>query len=242
VRQFQKRVGVKKIYSHIKPALAREKVKLGRDKLFDLLRAEDLLVERKKRYQRTTYSNHNYAVAPNRIKNLEISHPNQVFVSDITYVTLKNRFAYLFLVTDAYARKIVGYHLSLDLDHNGALLALDMALRKVKDPRGIIHHSDRGCQYCCHEFLQYLAAYGMCSSMTDEAHCYQNAIAERVNGILKDEFDVDLVFDNFNLALSAIRRAIKIYNTKRLHWALDLKTPEAIYQATAPAENSLQVA
>lgn len=192
-----------------------------------------MLVERKKSYHKTTYSDHDYAIAPNRIKGLEINQSNQVFVSDITYLTLKGRFAYLFLVTDAFSRKIVGFHLSFDLTHHSALLALEMALSSIKDPTGIICHSDRGCQYCCHEFLKYLNENKMLSSMTDASHCYQNAIAERVNGILKDEFNLDAVFENFAQAHRAVVKAIVIYNTKRGHWSLGLKTPQAVYSKAA---------
>lgn len=233
VRKEQPRAGTKKVYNYIKPKLREENIKIGRDKLYATLKANDLLVERKKRYSKTTYSNHEYAVAPNRIKELEVTKPNQVFVSDITYITLKRCFAYLFLVTDAFSRKIVGFHLTLDLTHHSALLALHMALSSVKDSDDIIHHSDRGSQYCCHEFLRYLKDHNMCSSMTDESHCYQNAIAERVNGILKDEFKLDAVFEDFGQALRAVVRAINIYNTKRAHWSLDLHTPDEVYSKAA---------
>jgi putative transposase len=192
-----------------------------------------LLVFPKKRYQRTTYSNHPYAIAPNRVKGLSIERPNQVIASDITYIALTKGFAYLFLVTDVYSRKILGYHLSRDLNHYSALLALDMAITGIKDTAGMIHHSDRGCQYCCHEYLNYLAANHITSSMTDEAHCYQNAIAERVNGILKLELNLDAVFPDFQTAKLATKNAIRIYNSKRTHWSLGLKTPDQIYSLAA---------
>ena len=233
VRRDQPRVGTKKAYSHIKPTLQRETLKCGRDKLFDILRANDMLVVRKKRYEKTTYSEHDYAVAPNRIKDIEVTEPNKVYVSDITYIRIKSSFAYLFLVTDAFSRKIVGFHLSRDLTHHSALLALNMATSHLSDPRGIIHHSDRGCQYCCHEFLDFLQQLNMASSMTDSSHCYQNAIAERVNGILKDEFSLDAVFTDFDSAKRAVVRAVLVYNTKRLHWSLGLKTPNQIHQLAA---------
>ena len=188
---------------------------------------------RKKRYQRTTYSQHSYAVAPNRVKGVKISHPNQVLVSDITYLALPRGFAYLFLVTDAFSRKILGYHVSRDLSHHSALLALDMAVQKIPDPSQMIHHSDRGCQYCCHEFLKYMRSYQIQSSMTDENHCYQNAIAERVNGILKDEFNLDRTFHNFRDASESVTRSIAIYNSQRTHWSLNLATPDEVYNLAA---------
>ena len=213
--------------------LQAEGMALGRDRLFRTLRERRLLVVPKKRYQRTTYSNHSYAVAPNRVKGLSIERPQQVVVSDITYITLAKGFAYLFLVTDAFSRKILGYHLSRDLGHHSALLALDSALTSIPDPKGMIHHSDRGCQYCCHEYLRFLASYGVVPSMTDECHCYQNAIAERVNGILKIELDLDALFPSFDCARSAVDHAIHIYNTERTHWSLGLKTPEQVYSSAA---------
>jgi len=233
IRVDEPRAGTRKLQDRIMPQLEVLGTSIGRDKLFDALREESMLITRKKRYQRTTYSNHQYAVAPNRIKEMDITKPNQVFVCDITYLTLERGFAYLFLVTDAYSRKIVGYHLSKDLTHYSALLALDNALQGVKDSRGVIHHTDRGCQYCCHEFLAFLASRGMVSSMTDESHCYQNAIAERVNGILKDEFNLDAKFKTFELALNSVNHAVGIYNMKRTHWSLGLETPGNVYAEAA---------
>lgn len=198
----------------------------GRDRLFKLLRERDLLIRPKRRFQRTTYSRHSYAVAPNRLKEATITRPEQALVSDCTYISLRRDFAYLFLVTDLCSRKILGYHLSRDLSHYSALLAVDAALGKLKVTKGVIHHSDRGCQYCCHQYLEHLASYGVVPSMTDESHCYQNAVAERVNGILKNEFDLDSSFETFEEAKSAVDRAIGIYNSKRLHWSLKLKTPD----------------
>ena len=192
------------------------------------------MVRRKKSFSKTTYSNHDYAVAPNRVKDLEVTAPKQVLVSDITYIRMaRKEFAYLFLVTDRFSRKIMGYHLSRDLTHHSALLALDNAVQKMGDVTGAIHHSDRGCQYCCHEYLRYLDEKQMLASMTDESHCYQNAVAERVNGILKDEFNLDAVFDNFDQMQRAVARAIIVYNTRRTHWSLDLRTPQEVYQQAA---------
>jgi len=232
-RKDEPRVGTRKLHDRIRLELQKEGLEVGRDSLFAILRARKLLIFPKKRYQKTTYSNHHYAVAPNRIKELSISRPNQVLVSDITYLTLARGFAYLFLVTDAFSRKVLGYHVSRDLTHYSALLALDMALPKTKFPHGMIHHSDRGCQYCCHQYLDFLRMHKIESSMTDDLHCYQNAIAERVNGILKNEFNLDAVFPDFCTAKKAVEHAIKIYNTKRTHWSLGLKTPEQAYHLAA---------
>lgn len=233
IREDEPRTGTRKLHDRIKPKLSLVGVSIGRDKLFDTLREEKMLVAPKKNYQKTTYSEHNYVVSPNLYKEVVVSKPNQSFVSDITYISLREGFAYLFLVTDSHSRKIVGYHLSRELTHYSAILALGMALSAVRDSTGIIHHSDRGCQYCCHEFLNFLAGCGMVSSMTDANHCYQNAIAERVNGTLKNEFDLDATFVSFAHAREAVDRAIYVYNSKRTHWSLGLQTPEAVYAKAA---------
>ena len=228
VRRDEPRIGTRKLHQR----LNEHGIRCGRDSLFRSLREQNMLVRPKRRFTRTTYSNHNYAVAPNLLKKVVITAPNQVFVSDITYVSMRGGFAYLFLVTDYYSRKIVGHHLSRDLSHHSALLALQSAISNI-DTTGAIHHSDRGCQYCCHEFLRYLQRHKIFASMTDENHCYQNAVAERVNGILKNEFDCDQVFRNFEHAQSHISRSIHVYNYKRTHWSLNLQTPEQVYKLSA---------
>lgn len=229
IRQEEPRTGTRKLHDR----LGCRGQRVGRDRLFDALRERGMLVKRKKKYQRTTYSNHQYAVAPNRLKTTAVTRPNQAFVCDITYLTLSRGFAYLFLVTDMCSRKIVGYHLSRDLSHYSACIALQRAITGLKSTAGLICHSDRGCQYCCHEYLALLAEHKIVSSMTDEAHCYQNAIAERVNGILKDEFSLDAVFATFTDALHAVHHAIAVYNAKRTHWSLGLRTPQDVYDRAA---------
>lgn len=231
IRRDEPRVGTRKLQDRLKKHYG---IEIGRDNLFALLRKSQRLVKVKKRFEKTTYSRHSYAVAPNRIKKLEIARPHQVLVSDCTYLRLSGRkFAYLFLVTDAYTRMIVGYHVSRDLSHYSAVIALSRAVSWMKTPEGVIHHSDRGCQYCCHEFLAALKAHKMVSSMTDADHCYQNAIAERVNGILKDEFNLDAEFRDFEQLRAAVARAIVVYNTKRTHWSLELLTPQEMYEQAA---------
>ena len=225
-RREEPMVGVKKLFY-------RSAQEVGRDRFLAIARDNDLFVEMRRRYERTTYSNHPYAVAPNRLKSLEVTRPNQVLVADITYLRLERGFAYLFLVTDRYSRKIVGYHLSTSLAHTGAVKALEMATADILDTRLVIHHSDRGCQYCCHEFLGVVRQYHMVPSMTDESHCYQNAVAERVNGILKIEFFLDATFRSFEQAQRAVVSAIRTYNHKRTHWSLGLKTPCTVHQEAA---------
>lgn len=230
IRRDEPRVGTRKLHDRLSKC-GRE---IGRDALFSVLRKTDRLVKPKKSFVKTTYSGHSYAVAPNRIKELTVTAPKQVLVSDITYLRMaKGEHAYLFLVTDLYSRQIMGYHVGRDLTHYSALLALDNAVRRMGSVTGAIHHSDRGCQYCCHEYLRYLAEHEMLPSMTDESHCYQNAVAERVNGILKNEFNLDSVFENFAELQRAVIKAILIYNTKRTHWSLALRTPQEVYDNAA---------
>ncbi len=156
-------------------------------------------------------------MAPNRIKELEVQAPGEILVSDITYLKLEKGFAYLYLVTDLFSRKILGYHVTRDLTHYSACIAFEKAVRELNGSSvGTIHHSDRGCQYCCHEYLEHLEEHGVLSSMTDDNHCYQNAVAERINGILKDEFNLDAVFRSFDELRATVDKAIRVYNTKRL--------------------------
>jgi transposase InsO family protein len=216
--------------------MKRKQIKIGRDALFKLLRSKDMLVRRKRKGTRTTYSRHGYAVAPNRIKKLAIKRPLEVLVGDITYLHLEgNQFAYLYLLTDLFSRRIVGYHLSRDLTHYSALIALQIAVRTVGEDaiRGAIHHTDRGCQYCCHDYLKVLAQYGLIPSMTDENHVYQNSVAERVKGILKDELDLDAVFPTFSSMKQAVEQAVLVYNGERTHASLQLKTPNQVFQCAA---------
>lgn len=221
------RLGGKKLRVKIEQELKSHGYSMpGRDQFFAILRANYLLLERRKsRSPCTTYSGHNYAVQPNLLRNLIITQPLQVVVSDITYIRTGQGFAYLFLTTDAYSRKILGYHLARTLEHKGAIRALEMMVKEVDNPSGIIFHSDRGVQYCCHDFLSALSNYGMLSSMTDADHCAQNALAERMNGILKNEFYLDENFLNFEMASKAVDQAILMYNQERPHGSLKMKTP-----------------
>jgi transposase InsO family protein len=159
--------------------------------------------------------------------------PNQVWVSDITYIRTGDKFAYLSLITDRYSRKIVGWHLSDNLGMEGCLEALKKALSTCRDTSGIIHHSDRGIQYCSHPYTKLLTQKGMQISMTEENHCYENGLAERVNGILKDEYMLESRFKDINQARRTCAQAIMLYNTRRPHWALKLRTPEEVHGAAA---------
>jgi len=204
---------------------------LGRDKFFDLMREEGLLIRRKRKYVRTTNSEHGFRVYSNKIKDLRIIRPNQVWVCDITYISTMEGFMYLALITDLYSRKIVGCDISGSLEAEGCRKALKRALSLVKNPQGIIHHSDRGIQYCCKEYVRLLNKHRMEISMAAKGDCYENAVAERVNGILKQEYDLGIRFINKEIAVKATREAINLYNTIRLHRSINFKTPNEIYAA-----------
>ena len=203
--------------------------KIGRDTFIGILRNNNLLVERKKSFTRTTDSNHPYYKWKNLIQGIEITHKNQVWVSDITYIRTLKGFRYLFLVTDLFSRRIMGYSLSNSLSIEGGIKALKKALKHRDRTIPLIHHSDRGIQYCCKEYVQLLQKEKIDISMTEKDHCYENACAERVNGILKAEFLLDRTFNDEQLAERAVRSAIETYNQERLHWSLELKTPDSIF-------------
>lgn len=230
-RHLQPKIGGKKLYKLLRADLEQLSEPIGRDKFFAVLRKHDLLVKRKKKYVRTTESWHYYHKYKNRLKQKRLTGPHQAYVSDITYLRTREGFIYLFLQTDAYSRLITGWHLSDSLAIEGALEALKMSLRQCPNSFEVIHHSDRGIQYCCKEYVELLNKHGMVISMTEENHCYENAIAERVNGILKDEFLLDEEFVDKASALRAVREAIETYNTRRPHWSLELCTPMQVHMA-----------
>jgi putative transposase len=229
-KRRQPKMGGRKLCEHIRKETA---IKVGRDETFDILREADLLVKRQKKRPKTTDSLHRLKKYANEIKNLEVGRINQVFVSDITYIRTSGYFCYLSLITDVWSRKIVGYDVSENLMVEGSLRALDMALKEVRQEDELIHHSDRGIQYCCHEYVKMLNARGVRISMTEEDHVYENALAERVNGILKDELGLDAVFENVKEARKAVREAIEIYNNERLHMAIGYEIPAERYEKKA---------
>ncbi len=228
-RNLQARVGTRKLHKALNDTLLREGLKIGRDRLFNILRDNDMLIRRKKVSYRTTNSHHHFHKHNNIIKDIKVTAPNQVWVSDITYIRTVKGFCYLALITDMYSRKIVGYDLSDSLELAGCLRALKKALASARPAAGLIHHSDRGIQYCSKSYVSELQKRKISISMTQENHCYENAIAERINGILKDEFFLDQCFLNTHMAKVATRSAIEIYNSKRLHLSLGYKTPNMVF-------------
>jgi len=232
-REMQPRVGTRKLQKHLKGAFHELHLKVGRDRLFDILRENYLLVTRKKASFKTTNSYHHFYKYNNLIKDVKITAPNQVWVSDITYIRTVRGFCYLALITDLYSRKVVGYDVSDSLELAGCLRALKSAFRKAKPGSNLIHHSDRGIQYCSKQYVTQLLKRKVKISMTEENHCYENAVAERVNGILKDEFYLDQCFVNTHNAKVATKNAIDIYNNKRLHLSLGYKTPNMVFNNVA---------
>lgn len=218
-------VGTRKLHKMLQKRFTGTELVIGRDKLFNLLRKHNMLIKKRKSYRRTTQSHHRFRTHKNLIKDIKITRPEQVFVSDITYLELINGFCYLALITDAYSRKIVGYDLSLSLAIDGSLRALKMALSGVKCPEELIHHSDRGIQYCANAYVETLLGKGAKVSMTEESHVYENALAERVNGILKTEFMLGEKLQSFEIAKELVKEAIEIYNNERLHLSLGYITP-----------------
>ena len=233
IRRKMPRLGVKKLYHILKSDLEKSG-KIGRDRLFDILRKHGLLVERKKSYTRTTNSFHRFYRHSNLLKNSNITVPDQCFVSDITCIRTERDFVYLFLLTDYFSRKIVGWNLSIDLSLKGGLSALQMALRqRINKDTDLIHHSDRGIQYCSNQYVDMLKEHDVRISMTEASHCYENALAERVNGILKDEFLLDGTFKDFEQAQRAVKEAITVYNDLRPHWSLNLQVPSEVHRRAA---------
>jgi putative transposase len=232
-RKSLPREGVRKLMKSLNYDFEKQQVKVGRDTLFNVLREHEMLTLRKKYSARTTNSYHRFYKYNNIIKDLKIKRPNQVWASDITYIRTLKGFCYLALITDMYSRKIVGYDLSDSLELKGCVRALNKAVYQAENIKGLIHHSDRGIQYCSNVYTQILKRKKIDISMTEENHCYENAMAERVNGILKDEFYLDQTFMNVAHAKRAAKNAIKLYNEVRLHLSLDFKTPNMVYKLTA---------
>jgi putative transposase len=232
IRKNHKHMGGRKLFEILQPFLLDHGIKMGRDAFFDLLQANNLLVRRKKRKIYTTQSFHWYRKYPNKIKGIRPDHPNQIWVSDITYWKINCGYVYISLITDAYSRKIVGYNLADTLDAIETTQALMNALSNLsRGHKGLIHHSDRGLQYCSAEYVRLLKENDIEISMTENGDPYENALAERVNGILKEEYLYDYSVDNLAQARLVLDFVIKIYNTERPHMSCSYKTPAFVHKA-----------
>ncbi|MFV8377131.1 IS3 family transposase [Flavobacterium sp. LB1P71] len=228
IRKSMPRLGTKKSYHILLDKF--QLMNIGRDKLFDILRANHLLIQPKRSYHITTNSHHRFRKHQNHILDLEINRPEQVWVSDITYIGKRDKPRYLSIVTDAYSKKIMGYYLADNMNTESSIIALKMAIRQRKNKEiPLIHHSDRGLQYCANDYQSVLSKNGILPSMTQNSDPYENAIAERINGILKQEF----MIDKYNLELSLIKRIVKesinIYNTQRPHYSNYMLTPDQMH-------------
>lgn len=225
IRQEMPRIGTQKLHHMLEPKLAEHHIKLGRDKFYDLLERHGYLLRYRRRKPYTTDSRHRFKKYPNLIRDLLLTESGQLWVSDITYIRSGSGFNYLSLVTDAYSRKIVGYSLWPSLESAGAIKALEMALSGNKRSKGAVHHSDRGVQYCCNDYVRRIEKACIQLSMTEKGDPYENAIAERVNGILKTEFGLSGHFTSSSLAQEAVNKAIDLYNNRRPHASCDYMTP-----------------
>ena len=228
-RHIQPRLGGRKMLSIIGGELKTQSAFIGRDKFFSLLKEKNLLVERKKSKPKTTNSRHTLPVFHNEINGMEITAPNQAWCSDLTYIGTMEGFMYASLITDMYSRKIVGAYIGDSLETYGCIAALEKALADLPLDKHPIHHSDRGTQYCCHEYVKRLMERKMTISMTEVNHCYENAMAERVNGILKQEYDWDQIFKTKQQAITAFYQAVDIYNNRRPHLSLKYSIPAKVH-------------
>lgn len=229
------RLGTRKLLPLLKPELLSHNIEVGRDYLFDLLQEHKLLIRQRKRKVFTTDSRHWMRKYVNLTKGLVITRPEQLWVSDITYIKVMNQWGYLSLVTDAYSRKIMGYGFRSDLLALGCLEALQMAYNnRSYGHHALIHHSDRGCQYCCKEYVDLLGSQNIAISMTERGDPYENALAERMNGIIKGEFNLYSSQQSFEQTYDRIVRSITAYNEIRPHGSCDYLTPSQAHQKEGP--------
>ncbi len=232
-RREQPRLGGRKLFRLIQADLIEAGVEIGRDRLFELLAQNDLLVAPKPAKARTTNSRHSLPVFRNQFSGMALTAPNQAWVSDVTYIDTDEGFLYGALITDAYSRKIVGEHIGDSLEAEGCIHALDKALADLPADAHPLHHSDRGSQYCCHAYVERLRSRDLGISMTEILHCYENAMAERVNGILKQEYDLDRRFRTKAQAIEAFKQAVWLYNHRRPHLKLDYRMPAEVHAQAA---------
>lgn len=233
IRKQQPRCGGRKLFIELQSFFKQHNICMGRDKFFDLLKRNKLLVRKTNRNVYTTNSKHHFYRYPNLVKGFTPLKAHELWVSDITYIPLKERFAYLFLITDAYSRKIIGFHVSDDMKVSSAVVALKKALAQKPEETIVIHHSDRGIQYCSTEYVNLLMQHNAIISMTDNGDPLENAIAERINGILKTEL-ISSYYNTIDEASVHISRCITIYNYKRRHSSLNWQIPAQVHTQKGP--------
>ena len=230
LRRQMPRLGTRKLHYLLKESFRQQHLKIGRDKLFALLRKEGLLIVKRKKYTVTTNSKHWMRKYPNRIKDLFVHRPEQLWVADITYLETQESNSFLHLITDAYSKQIMGYELCNDMEASSTLKALQMAISQRKYSRPLIHHSDRGLQYCSKLYINHLLENKIQISMTENGDPYENAVAERMNGILKDEFGLSEKMDDLEEALQQTHQSIRTYNEIRPHLSCQYLTPKQMHQ------------
>lgn len=236
-RKNHRHIGTRKLYELLQPFLMEHQIKMGRDRLFDLLAANNLLIRRRKRRLYTTNSFHRFKKYPNLIKNFVATATNQLWVSDITYWRIDSGFIYISLITDVYSRKIVGYHLANHLQTTATIEALQMAISTLPEHHSsLIHHSDRGTQYCSNEYVEVLKNYNINIRMTQQGDPLENPIAERVNGIIKEEYLNDYQVENLQQAKELLNTVIKLYNNERPHMSIGNLTPNQVHQTNMKTE------
>jgi putative transposase len=231
IRHNHKSMGTRKLHYLISPFLIDNNIKMGRDALFHLLAEENLLIKNHRRRVTTTMSYHRYHRWPNLIKDIVPMRPIEVYVSDITYWRINTGYVYISLVTDAYSHKIVGYNVAKTLEAKESITALEQALSEplIGKAGQIIHHSDRGIQYCCNEYVKLLQDNNILISMTENGDPRDNAIAERVNGILKNEYLTHYQINNIEEAKVALDKAVCLYNNERPHLSINYLTPDYVH-------------
>jgi transposase InsO family protein len=241
-RKLLPRLGTRKLYYLIKSELAASQIKFGRDKLFELLKEYKLLIYPQRRYIQTTMSKHWMRKWPNIIKDKSIVESDQVWVSDITYIKTEQGHCYLNMITDAYSRKIVGYALDNTMQTESMIKALEMATKqKVNNEIQTIHHSDRGLQYCSKEYVELTAKNNIILSMTENSDPYENALAERMNRTIKEEFGMNKKLKNKDQVAQLLKESINLYNRYRPHLALMMRTPEEMYQKKSRLPEAIEI-
>lgn len=238
IRRELPQTGTVKLIRECRETWESKGIRMGRDRTYSLLRDHHMLLRKtKKTRPKTTWSKHWLNKYSNLIQEVSFTHPNQLWVADITYLPIESpgRWCYLFLITDAVSRKIVGYHVSKGLDARSAEKALSMALKQNADTKGLIHHSDRGIQYCSNSYVKKLKMNGMRISMTQTGSPYENALAERINGIIKHELIYPFgAIATIQEASNRVEKAVQLYNRKRLHSSIGYRTPELTHQTSQP--------
>jgi transposase InsO family protein len=230
IRKRMPRIGTRKLYHILRGEFEAKGIKAGRDKLFEILRKNQLLITKRRRYIQTTNSKHWLKKYPNLIKGVEIDRPERLWVSDITYIRTDDGFCYLTMITDAYSRKIVGYNTSKSLGTEGTIEALKMAIKNRDSDGELIHHSDRGMQYCSREYVEFLEKNQIRISMTEGSDPYENALAERMNRTIKEEFLITEKIRDYELLQKTVAECVDIYNTERPHLSCRMQYPADVHK------------